>query len=444
MKVTLINLGCPKNQKDGEVALSSFLENGFSYTKNIKTADVIIVNTCSFIDDAKKESISVIFECAEYKTKGKCSALIVTGCFPQRYKKEIKKELPEVDIFLGVSTYARAYESFKKFEKSKKKIVRVDKPGYIHSDVTHLKLLHSKGYTPETFNYSAYVKVSEGCNNKCAYCTIPSIRGKLVYKTGGAVIDEIKYLTSAGVKEIVLIAQDIAADKNYLKTLLKNISALPQKTRPAWVRLMYCNPWGVDSELIKIIKNEEWIVNYIDMPIQHISDDVLKRMGRHSNSSHILDTLEKLKVAKIVVRSTLMTGFPGEGEKDFKALRDLVSQGWFHWLGLFVYSPQENTPAALMKPRVPFEIGLERRNELDRIQFDITNSFNEGYVGKTFQALVCGRCGKDTEARIFSQAPVVDGEVIIKGDVKGSFVDVTIDEANGYDLVGRIISPRRR
>jgi len=440
MKVSLVNLGCPKNQKDGEVALSSFLRNKFQYAKDVKDSDVIIVNTCGFIDDAKEESIAVILECAQLKKQGK--TLIVTGCLSQRYKNELSKELPEADIFLGVSTYLKAYEAYKQFKKNGKQIIWIDDPGYIHSKCDHLSLLNSNGYIPETSTYSAYVKVSEGCNSRCTYCTIPSIRGGLVYRDKESVINEIKYSVSSGVKEIVLIAQDLAADKKYLKDLLKNISKLPQKNRPAWVRLMYCNPWGVDDELIKIIKNEEWITNYIDMPIQHISASILKKMGRSTSPASIMEVLGKLRSAGITIRTTLLTGFPGETEKDFKALKRLVSQGWFHWLGLFVFSPQEGTAASVMGSRVSFETALERRNELDRIQFDITNSLNEGYVDKVLPVLVCGRCSDVNEGRIFSQAPMVDGVVTFKGRVKGPFVDVIIEQANGYDLAGKI-KPRR-
>jgi ribosomal protein S12 methylthiotransferase len=435
MKVFLLNLGCPKNQKDGEVVLSSFLKNRFLYTTKPAEADVMIVNTCGFIDEAKKESIAEILNSAAYKKQGKCKTLIATGCLSQRYSEELIKELPEVDIFLGVSTYHKAYQAYQEFIKTGSKVCWVETPGYIHDQYDHLDTLMNSKYVPETHKFSAYVKVSEGCSNACTYCSIPTIRGKLIYRSRQSVVDEIKFLVGKGVKEIVLIAQDLTADKKYLKELLTILSRAKKKERPEWLRLMYCNPWGVDKGLVDLISKEDWIVKYMDMPIQHISPSVLKRMGRKGDTKLIKGDLELLNDAGIAIRSTLMLGFPGETEKDFNALRSLVSEKWFHWLGLFVYSPQDGTRASTMSGQVPFEVAVERRNELDRLQFDITKTINEGYIGRSFKALIEG----PGEARIFCQAPVIDGVVVFKGKSGNTpFVDLKIEDTNGFDLFARV------
>jgi len=437
MKVFLLNLGCPKNQKDGEVVLASFLKNHFLFTNKAKEADVIVVNTCGFIDDAKKESIAEILNADKVLRKNKDKkrkALMVTGCLSQRYSEELIKELPEVDIFLGVSTYHMAYQAYEEFLKTGSKVVWVKAPGYIHDEYDHLDLLVNSEYVPETNKFSAYVKVSEGCSNYCAYCSIPSIRGDLIYRPLDGVIGEIKFLVAKGIKEIVLIAQDLTADKDYLKKLIRTLAALKRNERPEWLRLMYCNPWGVDKELVDLISKEEWVVKYMDMPIQHIAPEVLKRMGRRGDSKLIMSNLELLKRASVSIRSTVMLGFPGETDGDFNMLRSLISEGWFHWLGLFVYSPQDGTRASTMSGQIPFEVAVERRNELDRLQFDITKAINEGYLGKSFKALVTGK-----EARIFCQAPVIDGVVLFKGKVGNTpFVELEIEETNGYDLFARI------
>jgi len=438
MKIALLNLGCPKNQKDGEVALASFIRNGFKYTEDPKLAEVILVNTCGFIDEAKEESISTTLSCTGYKKSGKCKALIMTGCLSQRYSNELKKEIPEVDIFLGVSTYPKAYEVFKDFIDNKKKISLVEKPGFIYSDPDYISMIQKSGYLPETFSYSSYVKVAEGCKSKCAYCSIPSIRGGLVTRTHQSVIDEIRVLVKSGIQEVVLIAQDLTADTIELKNLLKRIGKMPKTERPTWVRLMYCNPWGVDDELITIIKNEEWITNYIDMPIQHISDGVLKRMGRKGDSSLIKGLISKIKEGNIVLRSTVLVGFPGETTKDFEELKKFISEGWFDWLGLFVFSPQEGTPALKMPDKILPDVALDRRNELDSIQFEVTTELNERYVDSVFPVIINCKTDGVTEGRMYCQAPVIDGVVRFEGVAKGPFVDVKIEQVNGFDLIGKI------
>lgn len=439
MKIALINLGCPKNQKDGEVALASFISNGFSYTKQISDADVVMVNTCGFIDDAKEESIHEIINCTNIKQEKASQVLIVMGCLIQRHAKELKEEIPEVDIFLGVNAYYQAYDVFCEFIKTKKKRLLVGKPCFIEPGSSYLGLLDKTLYTPETFLYSDYVKIAEGCNNKCTYCSIPGIRGGLVFRDKENIIAEIKMLVKRNVQEIVLVAQDLVADIGRLKDLLKLIAKLPARQRPKWLRLMYCNPWGLDDELIDIISNEDWIVKYLDMPIQHISDKVLKLMARQGGSRLIRSNIEKLKKAGIVIRTTVLTGFPGEDDKDFEELRALVSEGQFHWLGVFVFSAQEGTPAFKMRSKVPKKLAIERRNELDRLQFEVTTALNNAYIGKKLPALIVGEpVDGVTEARIFAQAPLIDGVLRIQACVKGPFEDIIIEDTEGFDLIGRL------
>lgn len=442
MKVSLLNLGCPKNQKDGEQALSCFVKHGFTYVQDPKNSEVIIVNTCGFIDDAKKESIAVILECAEIKKRTNKKTLIVMGCLSQLYPEELKKEILEADIIFGTGSADQAYEMYKAFKKDKEKSIYKVSPGFIAKDNSYVNILKESAYVPETFNYSSYVKVAEGCSNRCTYCVIPSIRGDAIYRRQEDVIDEIKKLCTNGVKEIVLIAQDLSSNSDYLKKLLNKISKIKNPQRPKWLRLMYCNPWGVDNELISLIKNEDFIVKYIDMPIQHISEGVLKRMGRKQTPASIMKKLDLLRSSGIAVRSTVMTGFPGEKASDFNKLKKLVEAGYFHWLGIFVYSAQEGTPSAKMSGQVPLEVAVRRRNELDTLQFDITNSINESYLGNTYEAILSGIENGEITARIFSQAPVIDGLVRLSGSAKcnSGLVKVIIEDNLGYDLKGSIVS----
>ena len=436
MKIILINLGCPKNQKDGEIALASFARNGFVYTKLVDDSDVIIVNTCGFIDDAKEESIHEIIKCVNVK---KGQVLIVMGCLTQLHAKDLKTEIPEVDIFLGVNAYYQVYDVFCEFKKNKNKQLLVEKPCFVELGSSHISLLDKTTYIPETFLYSDYLKIAEGCDNRCTYCSIPSIRGSLVLRNEEYLIEEIKQLVARGVKEIVLVAQDLVADVKRLKKLLRLISKLPAQQRPKWLRLMYCNPWGLDDELIDIISSEEWITNYIDMPIQHISQKILKLMGRKGSPNLIRDNIDKLKKAGIVIRTTVLTGFPGENDSDFEELRAFVSEGSFHWLGIFVFSPQGGTPAFSMKPKLTKKLAIERRNELDRIQFEVTTALNNAYVGKRLPVLIMGEpVAGITEGRIFAQAPIIDGVVRIQSCVKGPFEDIIIEDTEGFDLIGRL------
>jgi ribosomal protein S12 methylthiotransferase len=421
-KIFFLNLGCPKNQEDGRVSLSKFTKKIFNVSSNISKSDVVLINTCSFIDDAKKESIDAIIECVNFKKEGQ--VFILMGCLSEQNYKELKKEIPEIDIFLGVNTYKNSYKAYKEFLNDKKTKLLFSKTPYIEKKYKHKVFVEKENFS--------FVKISEGCSNFCSYCAIPSIRGKkVIYRNEQNVLNEIKFLLSIGRKEIILIAQDLVSDKEFLKNILKKISKFKIK-KNFWVRLMYCNPWGVDEELISIIKNEEFIVNYIDMPIQHISDKILKKMNRKIKSSEIIKKLEILKKNDITIRSTLMTGFPGETDKDFKLLEKLVKDEYFHWLGIFPYSPQFGTKAYSMSGRVSYKKSIERRNNLDRLQSDITNSINERYIGKVLKVLHYQK----NEFRTFFQAPLVDGVTLVNAlKKKNDFTKVKIKEVNNVDLV---------
>jgi len=430
MKVYLHNLGCAKNQKDGEYALSKLIASGYIYTNKPKEADIVLVNTCAFIDSAKEESVSEILELAELK-KNNCKYLIMMGCLAELNSKELFKELKEVDLFLGVNDFNKIDE----FINLNKRDIKVSKNLFINSDNSYINVLY-KNKIINSFVNTAFIKISEGCNNFCSYCTIPFIRGTLRYKDTNNLINEIQTYLNNGVIEIVLIAQDLTSNISFLKNLLIKISKL--KIKPKFVRLMYCNPWGVDKELINIIKNEEFICNYLDLPIQHISNKILKSMNRKINKNQIYELLENLYESKIILRSTIITGFPGETEKDFEELVSLLKKEFFMWLGVFVYSPQENTKAFFYKDKVDEKIAIERRNILDSIQFDITSNKLEEYIN-TNQYIIIDNIDKTNKAsgRTYFQAPEVDGCVIINKFVNyANYIKVNIKELVAYDLIG--------
>ncbi|MBN1115175.1 MAG: 30S ribosomal protein S12 methylthiotransferase RimO [Oligoflexia bacterium] len=436
-KIFFLNLGCPRNQKDGETALALLLPGGFVITEDPGEADLLLVNTCAFIDDAKEESVSEIIRLSSYKENRPDKPMFVMGCLSQHYANELMKELPEVDVFIGTSVFNKIKDIYVRFLDDGKRASYVSAPGLVEEPCDY-DILYSNGYIPETGRYSAYLKISEGCNNRCSYCVIPSIRGNLKYRSTEAIINEVKRQVNRGIKEFVFIAQDLTADPVFLSRLLRQILKSPRNSAPEWIRLMYCNPWGIDDELLKIINNEEKILKYIDMPIQHISNNVLRAMNRKAGTSRIKAVVDKLVKYGITIRTTVMTGFPGETDRDYQLLHDYISQGYFHWMGVFAYSEQEGTDAINMPRKVPAKLALERRNELDRIQFDITNLINNGHIGKTYPALLERLDGEKWNARFYFQAPAVDGIVSFSGDPTDGFVKVTVEDTNGIDLFGRL------
>ena len=440
MKIYMETLGCPKNFNDTQTAKGIMTKAGFEVTEDADLADVIIVNTCGFINDAKKESISRIFELAEYKRDGK--KLLVCGCLSERYSEELFEEMPEVDGFLGVNEYERLPEILSSIEFSKD----ADSParynwvcGQAPDTLKTLpRLLNEESYT-------ATLKISEGCNNRCAYCVIPSIRGPFRSKPKEEVIREAKWLSDNGCRELILIAQDVTL----YGTDLYGRLALPELLRELcridkleWIRLMYCYEDRITDELIEVIRTEPKICNYIDIPIQHASDRVLKAMRRRSTGESIKNTIKKLKAAipDIHIRTTLITGFPGESEEDFDILLDFVEEMKFARLGVFAYSQEENTPAGEMKDQIPDEIKQQRLDTIMRRQLDISLEMNREKIGKILEVLVEERDEHGSYVgRTRYDAPEIDNSVIFTSDrdlSPGNIVKVLIQDAFDYDLTG--------
>ena len=435
MMVYMENMGCPKNFNDSQVAKGLIQEKGFQITDNIDDCDVMILNTCGFINDAKKESISRTFELAEYKNDGK--KLIMTGCLSERYSKDLFEEMPEVDCFLGVNEYDKLPDILENIMKSH---IRCD---YVSGCAA--KDLCRQPRLLEDNPYSATLKIAEGCDNRCAYCVIPYIRGPFRSKKMEDVIEEANWLAQKGCKELILIAQDVTV---YGKDLYGEM-VLPKLLRKLcriegieWIRLMYCYEDRITDELIEVMATEPKICHYIDIPIQHSSDNMLRAMNRRSTEESIRTTIGKLKKAipDIHIRTTLITGFPGESEEDFDNLLDFVEEMRFARLGVFAYSQEENTPAGEMDNQIPEEIKLLRQDAIMRRQLDISLETNKEKVGMTLRVLVEERdLDGSYIGRTAFDAPEIDNSVIFASerDLKaGDFVNVLIQDAFDYDLTG--------
>lgn len=435
MKVYMETMGCPKNFNDSQVAKGLIREKGFQITDNIDDCDVMILNTCGFINDAKKESISRTFELAEYKNDGK--KLIMTGCLSERYSKDLFEEMPEVDCFLGVNEYDKLPDILENIMKSH---IRCD---YVSGCAA--KDLCRQPRLLEDNPYSATLKIAEGCDNRCAYCVIPYIRGPFRSKKMEDVIEEANWLAQKGCKELILIAQDVTV---YGKDLYGEM-VLPKLLRKLcriegieWIRLMYCYEDRITDELIEVMATEPKICHYIDIPIQHSSDNMLRAMNRRSTEESIRTTIGKLKKAipDIHIRTTLITGFPGESEEDFDNLLDFVEEMRFARLGVFAYSQEENTPAGEMDNQIPEEIKLLRQDAIMRRQLDISLETNKEKVGMTLRVLVEERdLDGSYIGRTAFDAPEIDNSVIFASerDLKaGDFVNVLIQDAFDYDLTG--------
>ena len=435
MKIYIDTLGCPKNFNDSEMAAGLLEHSGHEIVKSPEDADFIMVNTCGFINDAKTESIERIFELAEYKENG--AALAVSGCLSQRYADELFEEMPEVDIFLGVNDYNKLPEILDGFEAGKREKHRGDY--CVEFEESMLRKLEDNPYT-------ATLRISEGCNNLCAYCVIPHIRGKFRSRKQEDIVREAEWLVQQGTKEIILIAQDVTSygidlyGDYVLPQLLKKLCRIEGLK---WLRLMYCYEDRITDELIQVMAEEEKICNYIDIPLQHCSDAVLKAMNRRSTSSSIRETIGKLRTAMpdINIRTTFIVGFPGETEEDFEKLMDFTEEMCFERLGVFTYSMEEGTPAAEMDNQIDEEIKAERQDAVMRMQVEISLEHNQTMVGKTLDVLVeeidpegayIGRTQYD--------APEIDNSVIFTSDrelVPGDFVKVQINDAFDYDLTGK-------
>lgn len=438
-KVALTSLGCSKNLIDSEQILGLLTQANYEITENEEDADILIVNTCTFIESAKTESIECILELAQYKKTGKCKYLIVAGCLAQRYKEQVLSEIPEVDAVVGTNEYDKITDIIQGLDsKNPNKLFCTDDP----------LLCETAPRIRSTPEYTAYLKIAEGCDNHCTYCVIPSIRGRYRSRRMEDIIDEAKKLVADGVKELVVIAQDttrygkdIYGDYK-LAELLENLCRIDGVN---WVRVHYCYPELVTDKLIAVFAAEPKLCDYFDIPIQHCSDKILKRMGRRTNKKQIVDLIAKIRrrIPDAVIRTSLIVGFPGETEDDFDELREFAEDTKFERLGVFSYSREEDTPAYDMKDQIDENEKDRRREILMMVQSDISQNINENKIGKTIRVLTEGRDDiiKSYYGRSYADSLEIDGKVFFKSDrtvADGEFVDVMVEQVLEYDLFGRI------
>lgn len=437
MKILFISLGCDKNLADSEEMLGLLTAGGHEITDDETQADAIVINTCCFIKDAKEESVETILEMAEYKKTGSCHALIVTGCMAQRYQKEIIEEVPEVDAVLGTTSYGDIVKALEEavagnhFEEFR--------------DIDYLPDTGSKRVLT-TGGHFGYLKIAEGCDKHCTYCIIPKLRGKFRSVPMERLIAQAEDMAEQGVKELILVAQETTVygkdlyGKKSLHILLKKLCEI---RGIRWIRILYCYPEEIYDELIETIRDEKKICHYLDIPIQHASDRILKRMGRRTSKQELIDIVGKLRkeIPDIVLRTTLITGFPGEMEEDHEELKEFVDEMEFDRLGVFTYSPEENTPAAEMADQVPEEVKEERRDELMELQQEISYDRGQDRIGQELLVMIEGKVADESAyiGRTYGDAPKVDGYIFVQtGELlmTGDFAKVRVTGALEYDLIG--------
>lgn len=438
-KIGMISLGCPKNQVDAEHMLALMDAEGWEIVDYVDGCDAVIVNTCGFIDDAKKEAIENILDMVELKKEGVISKIIVTGCLAQRYKDEIVKEIPEVDAVIGIGANG---DIIKTVEEVMSGVDTIEN----YPPQCDLPLEGQRILT--TPHYWAYLKIGEGCSNRCTYCTIPSIRGNMRSRSMENVIDEAKQLAELGVKELILIAQDTTSYGLDLYGELKLPELLNELCKIdsiEWIRLLYCYPDRITDELIETMKNQEKVVNYIDLPLQHADDKILKAMNRRGDQALIRNVISKLRteIPDVVIRTTFIVGFPGEGEEEFETLAEFVNEIEFDRLGVFTFSPQEGTPAFDMEDQVDEDIKTRRGEVIMQDQYSIMEEKNNEKIGKTYRVVVEDYDGYSDSytGRTYMDAPEIDGLVKFTShkdlDI-GDFVDVEIFDVEDYDLIGEV------
>ena len=437
MKILFISLGCDKNLADSEEMLGLLTAGGHEITDDETQADAIVINTCCFIKDAKEESVETILEMAEYKKTGSCHAPIVTGCMAQRYQKEIIEEVPEVDAVLGTTSYGDIVKALEEavagnhFEEFR--------------DIDYLPDTGSKRVLT-TGGHFGYLKIAEGCDKHCTYCIIPKLRGKFRSVPMERLIAQAEDMAEQGVKELILVAQETTVygkdlyGKKSLHILLKKLCEI---RGIRWIRILYCYPEEIYDELIETIRDEKKICHYLDIPIQHASDRILKRMGRRTSKQELIDIVGKLRkeIPDIVLRTTLITGFPGETEEDHEELKEFVDEMEFDRLGVFTYSPEENTPAAEMADQVPEEVKEERRDELMELQQEISYDRGQDRIGQELLVMIEGKVADESAyiGRTYGDAPKVDGYIFVQtGELlmTGDFAKVRVTGALEYDLIG--------
>lgn len=439
-KILFISLGCDKNLVDSEVMLGILADRGFEMTDTEDDADIIIINTCCFINDAKEESVNTILEMAEYKKNGPCRALIVTGCLAQRYKQEIVDEIPEVDAVIGTSKYDEIFDAVEQALKGSH-FLDVD-------DLERLPSVPGKRILTTGGHY-AHLKIAEGCDKHCTYCIIPKIRGNYRSVPMEQLLSEAASLAGQGVKELILVAQETTLygmdlyGKKSLHILLQELAKIKGIR---WIRILYCYPEEIYPELIETIKTEKKVCHYLDMPIQHASDAILKRMGRRTTKEQLKETVALLRkeIPDIVLRTTLIAGFPGETQEQHEELMEFVDEMEFERLGVFAYSPEENTPAALMPDQIPEEIKEDRRDAILELQQEIAFDKAADMVGRTLYAMIEGKVADEPAyvARTYADSPDIDGYVFVNtGEMlmSGDFVKVKITGSAEYDLLGELV-----
>jgi len=440
VNIYFVSLGCDKNLVDSEMMITSLRKNGFVLTDDIEEADVIVVNTCCFIGDAKEESINTLIEMGSYKD-GRCRLLVAAGCLAQRYHNEIKEDIPEVDLIVGTMGYEDLSDKINEALEAKGVLESLKDIDYLPTPLTDRDSMSG--------GYYAYLKIAEGCDKCCTYCVIPKVRGHYRSVPMDNLIAQAKHLVNNGAKELILVAQETTLygkDIYGEKSLPKLLDELSKIDELKWIRILYCYPEEITDELIDAIKRNPKVCNYLDMPIQHGADDVLRRMGRWTNREQIENTVSKLRkeIPDIVLRTTLITGFPGETEEDFEQLKEFVEKMQFDRLGVFTYSREEDTPAAEMVEQIEEEIKASRRDEIMQIQQDIAFDKSNSRVGEIYEVMIEGKLPEEGVyiARTYMDAPDVDGYVFIQSDYNfdsGDFVKVEITRSDEYDLIGEII-----
>ena len=437
MKILFISLGCDKNLVDSEHMLGLLVEHGFEITDSEEDAEVIVINTCCFIHDAKEESIQNILEMAKYRTAGSCKVLLVTGCMAERYRDEIIEEIPEVDAVLGTNSYDKILDAIQdvlggdRFQE--------------YADLKGLPKIDAQRVVTTGGHYE-YLKIAEGCDKHCTYCIIPKLRGKFRSVPMERLIAQAEDMAEQGVKELILVAQETTVygkdlyGKKSLHILLKKLCEI---RGIRWIRILYCYPEEIYDELIETIRDEKKICHYLDIPIQHASDRILKRMGRRTSKQELIDIVGKLRkeIPDIVLRTTLITGFPGETEEDHEELKEFVDEMEFDRLGVFTYSPEENTPAAEMADQVPEEVKEERRDELMELQQEISYDRGQDRIGQELLVMIEGKVADESAyiGRTYGDAPKVDGYIFVQtGELlmTGDFAKVRVTGALEYDLIG--------
>ena len=436
-KVGMISLGCPKNQVDAEIMLKKLIDNNFTIVTNTEDADIVIINTCGFIEDAKKEAIEAILETAEYKKAGLISGIVVTGCLAERYQDEILEEIPEVDAVVGIGANS---DIVKICQKVMRGIVTSLYPDKCYLPIDDERLV-------STPSHWAYLKIADGCDNKCSYCAIPYIRGKFRSRTIESIVKEANKLVSDGVKELILIAQDTTRygfdiyGRNALADLLKELVKIDDLK---WIRLYYCYPDRLTDDVIDLIANEEKICNYIDIPLQHCNEKVLKSMNRFGSYNSLCELIDKLrkKIPNISLRTTFMVGFPDETDEDFEELCNFVNYCKFDKLGVFEFSPEEDTPAFDFENQIEDSVKQSRAQTVMDIQYSITEESNNNRVGSVFEVVIDSKDGENYLGRSYMDAPEIDASIIVQSDTEleiGNFYNVKIISYDGYDLIGRVI-----